>query len=106
MSILDSFTYVTPALAYDDKLRQLITTHKTYIREHSTTAVSTINNSEMMVHQYNLYGYLNKIGINTSLHWIVLMINGIQTPTDFTVGMDSLLIPDLRLIEEIITMQS
>lgn len=106
MSILDQFTYKHNTLAINPDLRHLMITHIAYLREHSTTKATRIVQEEMVTHQYNLYAYLNKVGIERKLHWVIFLINDIDSPEHFDKDVDMLLIPDITVIEEIVAMHS
>lgn len=106
MSILDKFTYKPSKLSTDSELRQLMTTHIAYLRSHPLTVANSIVKEEMITHQYNLYAYLNKVRVEPKLHWVIFIINEIESPEYFNADVESLLIPDIRIVEEIIAMHS
>ena len=106
MSILDQITYTPNNLAINKDLRNLMVTHISYLRNHPSTTATEIVRNELVTHQYNLYAYLNKVGIATKLHWVIFLINDIQSPEHLDFDIDVLLVPDITVVEEIVAMHS
>lgn len=106
MTILDKFTYKPNKLSIDPDLRHLMITHIAHLRDHPTTTTVNIVKEELITHQYNLYAYLNKVRIEPKLHWVIFLINNIESPELFNKDLDVLLIPDISLVEDIVAMHS
>jgi hypothetical protein len=54
------------------------------------------------MHIGDLYGYLLTVGIDSYLHWAILLLSDINNPTDFNQNTKVLYIPDIALLEALI----
>ena len=54
--------------------------------------------------KYNLYGYLNDIKVEDTLHWITMVMNNMTNPEQFDDSIKELKIPDITAVQDILNM--
>lgn len=101
MSVKNHTTYDYHEIGTNPDIRRHFETHRKYLKEHSKTRIHIVNDNARPFY-YNLYGYLIQQGINSKLHWLILMLSDIDSPEDFNESVTSLNIPDLGTVEEIL----
>lgn len=102
-SVSDMVTYKVPLYAANPRLRNVLITHRTYLREHKDTVRRAVDKNKARPFYYNLYGYLLTIDIPSQLHWIICMLSDMNSPEDFDGSVDMLYIPDIGIIDEIMS---
>lgn len=101
MGINDLMLSAGPSIYYDDSFRNVLEDHLWYLKNHSSTSVLSIEPIKAYKYEYDLYGLLNNYSINMNLHWIIMRLNNMTDPTEVTRDLKMLLIPDIRVIEQI-----
>lgn len=102
--ITDLVTYNTTSANADQRLRGVLETYLHYLRHHETTRTVVIDQGSARPFYYNLYAYLHNEGYDPNIHWLILNLSNLKGPEDFTPATETLVIPDLGLVEEIIRM--
>ena len=101
MSIEKYFLEDGADVYYEDSFRQAIEDHLTYIREHPTTERYTLLPKDVDRFTGNLFGYLVDIKKPTYMHWIIMRVSGLTDPTDFGINNTLLLVPNIKVIDDI-----
>lgn len=102
-SVNDLVTYKLPHYAANPRLRNVLVTHRSYLRNHESTVRQVVDKNKARPFYYNLYGYLTTTKIPSQLHWIVMMLSDMNSPEDFNGDVDMLYLPDIAVIEEIMS---
>lgn len=102
-SVNDLVTYTLPHYSANPRLRNVLLTHRTYLRNHKSTEIRVVDKNKARPFYYNLYGFLTTIKIPSQLHWIVLMLSDMNSGEDFDGSIEILHIPDIAVIEEIMS---
>lgn len=102
-SVNELVTYTLPHYAANPRLRNVLITHRKYLREHESTTSMAVDLKVARPYLYNLYGYLTTVKIPSQLHWIILMLSDMNSPEDFDATVKALHIPSIATIDEIIS---
>ena len=94
-------TYNLPDTHTNARLRNVIETHRHWLRTHEKTKRIQLTEELVQPYKYNLNLFLFDRGIPVELHWPTLLINDIDDPSEFTAELDVLLIPDTEAISNI-----
>jgi hypothetical protein len=87
-----------PSVIYEDGFRNLIEDHITYLRNHPQTQVVTATSQQTYKYEFDLAGLLNELGITTDMHWIVMRMNHLTSPTHVPEDLTSILVPPQKEI--------
>jgi len=90
-----------PSIYYSQSFRDVLEDHLTYLKNHSTTNVLSIEPMKAYKYEFDLYSLLREYNIPTHLHWLVMRLNDMVSPTDATVKIDHLIIPDFSTVDRI-----
>lgn len=90
-----------PDLHYSPEWHTTIESHLRWLIEHPTTVVQNIDPQNAYKYEADLWGLLSNETIPMYMHWIIMRMNGLVTPTDFTADMTTLLIPRVETISSI-----
>ncbi len=88
-----------PEVYYDNNFRATLDTHLEYLRKHQTTSVQQITPIDLDLYKGDFYGFLSSKGTPKYLHWIILRLNDMTSPLDFTPEMSIILIPDYQTVD-------
>lgn len=94
--------YNLPSSHYDPALRNVIESHRLWLRNQPDTKEHILTEAKVQPFKYNLFLYLKDQGIPVELHWPILLINDLNDPSEFTAELGSLLIPSTTAIESIV----
>ena len=86
---------------YDQGFRNVIEDHMTYLRTHPNTGVRQVEPGRAYKYEADFYGLLQFLDIPAALHWVVLRLNGMTSPTEYTPDRLSILLVDPTLIEQL-----
>ena len=92
-----------PNIYYDSQFRIVLEDHMTYLRNLNTTRRIEIDIQNAYKYEGDLFGLLFTLNINPHLHFIVMRLNNMRSPTEYTNEIRSLLIPDETQISRIIS---
>ena len=90
-----------PAIHYDAAFRIVIEAHLRLLREHPNTSYMDIEPQKAYKYEFDLYGLLYSLNIAPHYHWIVMRVNDLTTPSDFTHEMIRLILPSAGVIDSI-----
>lgn len=90
-----------PDTYYTSTFRNVLEDHMTYLRTHAKTQNLPINPSAAYKYESDLFGLLQHLSIPAHLHWLVMRMNDMTTPTQSTSALSKLIIPDLALVDRI-----
>lgn len=90
--------------------RNTLEHHLPYLRNHPDTERRPIDADDVYRFEGDLYGLLNHLNIDMSLHWLIMRLNKMSSPTDLGRNLHdaygnnnsiTLLIPATMLIDQI-----
>lgn len=88
----------------NEKHRINLTQHLSYLRDHKDTRTVTITEAESRPYYYNLYKFLSAAGYPDDMHWIIMRVNGMNSPEEFDNSVKTLRIPSIQIVDDIINM--
>lgn len=95
MSSAGSDVYYTPAF------RVVLESHLTYLMRLPSTKLVTIDPGALYKYEGDLFGLLDSMRIPKQYHWVVMMLNKINSNTDVNIKLTNLLIPNWSEIDKI-----
>lgn len=101
MSVNDLAFDAGASAYYDADFRNVLEDHMSFLRKHSSTRTIVVDPGQAYKYEYDLYGYLLSVGIPANLHWVVLRLNKLTTPTDFSLQLSQLMVPDAGMLDKI-----
>lgn len=91
-----------PSVMYDPEFRQVIEDMRTDLIEDEDTQWIDIRPDIANQHDGDFYAVLREYDIPRQMHWIVLRINGYDSPIQFRTENDQILIPSQTKIQSIV----
>ena len=88
---------------YSDSFRNLIENHLHALRNDKSTLLTSLTVHDEDVFIGDFYGLLQKININQDMFWIIMRINNLHSPLDYTGTFGSILIPSANTITILLT---
>lgn len=101
MSVNDLAFDAGASAYYDADFRNVLEDHMGYLRSHASTRTIVVDPGQAYKYEFDLYGYLLSVGVPANLHWVVLRLNKLTTPMDFTMQLSQLLVADAGLVDKI-----
>lgn len=95
-------TYKPHRSLTDPTIRRLLGTHYDYFKKHEATQTFIIDHEKAAPFYYNLFAYLQEVGIPREVHYCVMLLSDITNPTHFNKDTVDLIIPDVVTVETII----
>ena len=83
--------------------RNLIENHLALLRTHSTTTLVTLNKHDEYKFTGDFYQLLHTVNVTQDLWWIILRLNGLHSPLDYTGELIQILIPSMSKIKTLLT---
>ena len=105
-SVMSQATYVIPRSMYNPTIRKRLAIYRHFLRTEESTTLHAVDINKMRMHIGDLYGYLKTMGIVDELHWVVLLISDLNDPSEFGLSTKLLYIPDIRIVETILTLDN
>lgn len=103
MNSIDKLMYNDgSSINYDERFMQVIEDHLTYIRSHETTELIEIENEVAHKSEGNLTSLLQDLGIEASMHWVIMRVNGYESPMQYKSSETELLIPGTNIIGDLL----
>lgn len=93
MPILKMTTPIPDKVVNDPKFRLMLETHRGYFKQEGNFDVHTVNEHAAFKYRYDLHGYLISQNIHPELHFAIMRINDIESPTHFDRTRELLIIP-------------
>ena len=86
-------------LYYQEKFKQTIEDHLPLLKEKVTT--QPIESYLQTQCKYNFYLLLNRLNVSYKYHWVVLRVNGLHTPQDYTGEKMFIYLPDFKQVDRL-----
>lgn len=90
------------SLFYDQGFRAVLETHMDYLRRHPESDFLTIETYPAHKYEYDLYGLLAYYKVDLKYHWLVMRMNELTSPTEYSSEVTALIIPSNTVINSII----
>ena len=86
---------------YDDKFRSTLELFMTHFRNSSGTTVKMVPAIDAYRYEFDLFSLLSSYNIPPYLHWIIMRMNKMTSPTELSKDVSALLIPNASIVEQI-----
>lgn len=86
---------------YDPAFRQVLEDHLTYLREHPSTTILTIEPARAYKYEADLFSLLSAYSVPVHYHSLIMRMNKMVVPTEATKDLRSLLVPEFSIVERI-----
>lgn len=94
--IIQTLARQVPDSVYTEEgFQQMLETHIPYLLSLNTTQTRAVEPHATFKYRYDLFGYLVSIGVPDELHWIVMRMADMVSPTDFDASCTFLTYPKL-----------
>lgn len=90
-------------IMYESSLRRVIEDHLQYIINDNATEIEEIPSDIAHKHHGDFYGVLRAMGVDASMYWIIMRVNGYTSPMQYTDDRTTVLVPSSAMINNIIT---
>jgi hypothetical protein len=94
---------LTDLAYYDQGFFNVIEAHMTYLREHPDTKAYQVTPGEAYMFEADFYGLLMTHSIRAHMHRIILRMNNMTNPNQFTANTVFFLVPDPRTVSQILS---
>lgn len=101
MSINDLSSGTDQSVYYDPDFRNVLEDHITYLKLVQTTTTREIPPGYAARYRGNFYMFLQSQGIQQYMHWVIMRMNDMTSPTQFDESMTTYLIPDVTTLSQI-----
>lgn len=90
-----------PSVYYTPQWHRLLETHMRWLRE--SIPLRPIQIQDQLAYKYegDLFGLLQEIGIDDVYHWVVMRVNGLNSPLEYSSDRTVLLIPPSDQIDRL-----
>ena len=78
---------------YDVAFRNIIESHLKYLREHLNTQSIRLDPHIEYEYAGDFYGLLQAMGYPHDIQWILMRVNGLHSPIDYTGELETILVP-------------
>lgn len=95
-------TYRCDAMAVLPAFRNLMLLHVDYLRNHPETKVVPIDVAKRNLNLYDLYRYLSDKNYPEELHWVILLVNDLNSHIDLDHTVQELVFPDANVVQTIL----
>lgn len=99
MKILEKLLSPGPEVYYSEAFRRVLEDHMTYLRMHSDTTLLTVESFTAYKHRGDLFRVLQSYNVPGYMHWTIMRMNNLTSPSDFKETTVSLLIPATGVLE-------
>lgn len=86
---------------YSTKWRITLENHLNYLRMHPQTKTYKTTELKAYHSRWDLHSLLTERGIPEKYFWVIMRVNGFKNPTEFHEDVESILIPDDGIIEDL-----
>lgn len=95
MSAIDKLMIPIGAdIYYTDNFHNVLEDHMTYLRGLASTTKQEVEPIDVVRYQADFFGLLVKFGVRAELHWVVMRMTGLTSPSDVPEDLAFVLIPD------------
>lgn len=91
-----------PDIYYTPQFRQIVEDHLTYLKDHPSTETITIDPQTAVRGDGDLVSVLLDYTIPKHQHWMIMRLNGMSSPMDYTQDRTTLRIPGTNVLEQLI----
>ena len=84
---------IGPLVYYQEEFRHVLELHLEYLRSHPTTQIVSPDEQQTIFYQKDFYGFLTYQRVPQHLHWIIMRMNFMYSPEEFTPEYKQLLQP-------------
>lgn len=88
---------------YSQAFRNLIEDHKNYLLNHSLTKQIPLTPNAEDIYTGDFYQLLQSLRIEQDLWWIIMRLNGLHSPLDYTGNLGNIYVPDASVINSLNT---
>lgn len=106
MTVLSARVDPGPEIYYTAAWRLIVETHLTWLRALRASDVVVIDPHTAYKYEGDLYGAMTDKGIPSYMHWTVMRVNGLYSPTDFNVETAALMVPALDTFRQLAALAS
>lgn len=103
MSILTKFAAPGQDIWYDPDFKAVLEDHMTYLRNHPNTTIQVLEPNSVIKYRFDLYSLFRHYGIEQHFHWLVMRMNGFNSPIDDISHLESFLVPDTNILVQILS---
>lgn len=103
MSILTKFANPGAGVWYDPTFRAVLEDHMTYLRTHEKTSYATPEPIHVVKYRFDFYSLLRALGVEQYLHWVVMRMNNLISPTQDFTHLTHILIPNPATVTQILS---
>lgn len=86
---------------YSDAFRNVLEDHMTYLRGHESTTRQEVEPIDIVRYQADLFGLLGKMGIPPYMHWVVMRMTDLTSPSRVPDDLIYVLVPDEAVISRL-----
>lgn len=86
---------------YSDGFRNVIEDHLSILKNLSNTQTVTIDPHKAYRYEGDFFSLLADYNVTQQLHWVTMRMNDLKSPIDFNGKIDSILVPDYAVIEQL-----
>lgn len=94
-----------PAIYYRDSFHAVIEDHLAFLRSHEDTTIMDLQPNEAYRWTADLFGFLNSKGVPSYLHWTVMRMNGMTSPTEMDENVRTLMVPSVKIMTTLVNIQ-
>lgn len=105
MTIDDIAINEGPEMYYSDSFRAVIEDHLGYLRGHEDTVIYSIEPNIAYQWTADLFGFLNSRKVPAYLHWTIMRMNSMTSPTEMGEGVHTLLVPNVKVLNTLSNVQ-
>lgn len=91
---------------YREDMRIMFENHIPYLLAGNRSSMITIEPADAHKFEYDLAGLLLNYSLPAHLHWLVMRINDMNSPMEYTADKLTLLIPDPAVVDRLVEVQN
>ncbi len=93
MSVVSQMLGSGESFYYSPQWRLLVETHLTWLRTQTVSDSVIIDHQLAYKYEGDLFGALTELGIPDYMHWTIMRLNGLSSPTEFRGEAAVLMVP-------------
>jgi hypothetical protein len=101
MTVLSEMSASGPAFFFTQTWRLLVESHLTWLRARNESDIVVIQPHIGYKYEGDLYGALTECRVPQYLHWIIMRMNGLYSPSDFNGTGVSLMVPTIDTVQQL-----
>lgn len=105
MSLLDMLSIPEDVVKERDYY-ELFESHVTYLKNLSSTQVTSITEHQASIYQGDFYGLLYKLGVEKKYHYPIMRVNGLLASSNYDGKTTEIILPSLSEMNAITTIYS